>query len=132
MQDGAHYKVRKCTAGNMEGGLYSVVGFGEIMLYVYTLKTFQVIRKFYISGSHCMVNISVWEEKAATRRVNELHERTLLAVVAQRSYSPEPYIYRLWQYSAAFLMFRCRNVSMHACARLFTYDLIANECRVFD
>ena len=31
------------------------------------LKTFQVIRKFYISGSRCIVNISVWEEIAATR-----------------------------------------------------------------
>ena len=32
----------------------------------------------------------------------------------------------------AFLMFRCRNISMHAFARLFTSDLIANDCRVFD
>ena len=29
-------------------------------------------------------------------------------------------------------MFRCRNISMHAFARLFTSDLIANDCRVFD
>ena len=29
-------------------------------------------------------------------------------------------------------MFRCRKVSMHACARLFTSDLIANDCRMFD
>ena len=34
------------------------------------------------------------------------------------------------QYCVAFLMFRCRNISMHA--RLFTSDLIANDCRVFD
>ena len=36
------------------------------------------------------------------------------------------------QYGAAFLMFRCRNVSMHAFSRLFTTDLVANDCRVFD
>ena len=36
------------------------------------------------------------------------------------------------QYCAAFLMFRCRNVSMHAFSRLFTTDLVANDCRVFD
>ena len=30
------------------------------------------------------------------------------------------------------LMFRCRNVSKHAFARLFTSDLIANDCRVYD
>ena len=29
-------------------------------------------------------------------------------------------------------MFRCRNISMHAFARLFTSDLIANDCRVYD
>ena len=31
-----------------------------------------------------------------------------------------------------FLMFHYRNISMHAFARLFTSDLIANDCRVFD
>ena len=36
------------------------------------------------------------------------------------------------QYCVAFSMFRCRNISMHAFARLFTSDLIANDCRVFD
>ena len=36
------------------------------------------------------------------------------------------------QYCVAFLMFRCRNVSMHAFSRLFTTDLVANDCRVFD
>ena len=36
------------------------------------------------------------------------------------------------QHCVAFLMFRCRNTSMHAFARLFTSDLIANDCRVFD
>ena len=36
------------------------------------------------------------------------------------------------QYCVAFLMFRCRNISMHAFARLFTSDLIANDCRVHD
>ena len=36
------------------------------------------------------------------------------------------------QYCVAFLMFRCRNMSMHAFARLFTSDLIANDCPVFD
>ena len=36
------------------------------------------------------------------------------------------------QYCVAFLMFCCRNISMHAFARLFTSDLIANECRMFD
>ena len=36
------------------------------------------------------------------------------------------------QYCVAFLMFRCRNISMHAFARLFTSDLIANDCHVFD
>ena len=35
------------------------------------------------------------------------------------------------QYCVAFLIFRCRNISMHAFARLFTSDLIANACRVF-
>ena len=34
------------------------------------------------------------------------------------------------QYCIA-LMFRCRNISMHAFARLFTSDLNANDCRVF-
>ena len=30
--------------------------------YIWThLNIFQVIRKFYISGSRCIVNISVWE-----------------------------------------------------------------------
>ena len=29
-------------------------------------------------------------------------------------------------------MFRCRNTSIHAFARLFPSDLIANGCRVFD
>ena len=36
------------------------------------------------------------------------------------------------QYCVAFLMFRCRNISMHAFARLFTSDLIAIDFRVFD
>ena len=36
------------------------------------------------------------------------------------------------QYCVAFLMFRSRNISMHAFARLFTSDLIVNDCRVFD
>ena len=36
------------------------------------------------------------------------------------------------QYCVAFLTLRCRNVSMHAFSRLFTTDLIANDCRVFD
>ena len=36
------------------------------------------------------------------------------------------------QYCVAFLMFRCRNVSMHAFSRLFTTDLVANYCSVFD
>ena len=36
------------------------------------------------------------------------------------------------QYCVAFLIFRCRNISMHAFARLFTSDLIANDCCVFD
>ena len=36
------------------------------------------------------------------------------------------------QYCVAFLMFRCRNVSMHAFSRLFTTDLVANECRMFN
>ncbi len=36
------------------------------------------------------------------------------------------------QYCVAFLMFRCRNISMHAFARLFTSDLISNDCRVYD
>ena len=29
-------------------------------------------------------------------------------------------------------MFRCRKVSMHAFTGLFTTDLVADECRVFD
>ena len=36
------------------------------------------------------------------------------------------------QYCVPFLMFRCRNISMYALARLFTSDLIWNDCRVFD
>ena len=36
------------------------------------------------------------------------------------------------QYCVAFLMFRCRNVSMHAFSHLFTTDLVANDCRMFD
>ena len=36
------------------------------------------------------------------------------------------------QYCVAFLMFRCRNISMHAFACLFRTDLIVNDCRVFD
>ena len=36
------------------------------------------------------------------------------------------------QYCLAFLMFRRRNISLHAFARLITTDLIANNCRVFD
>ena len=36
------------------------------------------------------------------------------------------------QYCVAFLMFCCRNMSMHAFARLSTSDLIANGSRVFD
>ena len=35
------------------------------------------------------------------------------------------------QYCVAFLMFRCRNISMHAFSLLFTSNLIANDCRVF-
>ena len=31
-----------------------------------------------------------------------------------------------------FLNVSLRKVAMHACARLFTSDLIANDCRVFD
>ena len=45
--------------------------------------------------------------KTATCRVHELYERTLLAVVAQRSYAPEPYIYYLWSILRRFL-----NVSL--------------------
>ena len=29
-------------------------------------------------------------------------------------------------------MFRRRNVSVHAFSRIFTTDLVANDCRVFD
>ena len=36
------------------------------------------------------------------------------------------------QYCVVFLMLRCRIVPMHAFSRLFTTDLIANDCRVFD
>ena len=36
------------------------------------------------------------------------------------------------QYCVAFLLHRCRNVSMNAFTRLFTTDLVANDCRVFD
>ena len=36
------------------------------------------------------------------------------------------------QYCVAFLMFRCRYVSMSAFSRLFSTDLVANDCRVFD
>ena len=37
------------------------------------------------------------------------------------------------QYCVAFLLLRCRNVPMHVFTRrLFTSDLVANDCRVFD
>ena len=36
------------------------------------------------------------------------------------------------QYCVAFLLFRCRNVSMHAFTHFFTNDSVANDCRVFD
>ena len=36
------------------------------------------------------------------------------------------------QYCVVFLTLRCRNVSMHAFSRLFTTDLVANVCLVFD
>ena len=36
------------------------------------------------------------------------------------------------QYCVAFLTLRCGNVSMHTVSRLFTTDLVANDCRVFD
>ena len=36
------------------------------------------------------------------------------------------------QYCVVFLTLRCRNVSMHAFSRLFTTDLVANDCLVFD
>ena len=36
------------------------------------------------------------------------------------------------QYCVAFLLLRSRNVSMNAFTRLFTTDLVANDCRVFD
>ena len=36
------------------------------------------------------------------------------------------------QYCVAFLLHRCRNVSMDAFTRLFTTDLVANDCRLFD
>ena len=36
------------------------------------------------------------------------------------------------QYCVVFLTLRCHNVSMHAFSRLFTTDLVANDCLVFD
>ena len=36
------------------------------------------------------------------------------------------------QYCISFLMFLCRNFYMQAFSRLFTTDLVANDCRVFD
>ena len=36
------------------------------------------------------------------------------------------------QYCVAFLLLRRRNVSMNVFTRLFTTDLVANDCRVFD
>ena len=36
------------------------------------------------------------------------------------------------QYCVALLMFRWGDVSMHAFTRLYTTDLVANDCRVFD
>ena len=36
------------------------------------------------------------------------------------------------QYCVAFLLLRCRNVSMYVFTRLFTIDLMANDSRVFD
>ena len=42
-------------------------------------------------------------QKPKTRRVHELYERTLLTVVVRRSYSPEPYIYRLRSILRRFL-----------------------------
>ena len=47
-------------------------------------------------GSPCTwmrsVTTSTRTHKTTTRPVHEHYERTMLAVVAQRSYSPEPYI----------------------------------------
>ena len=44
------------------------------------LKIFQVLRKFYISGSHCMVNISVWE--VCYRKSGQLHQDIRNCVVS--------------------------------------------------
>ena len=36
------------------------------------------------------------------------------------------------QYCVVFLTVRCRNASMHAFSRLFTTELVANDCLVLD
>ena len=78
------------------------------------------------------VTTSTVRTKAATRRVsNFMNERC-------SQWSPNDHILQshistvCGQYCVDFLMFRCRNISMHAFARLFTTDLIVNDCRVFD
>ena len=58
------------------------------------------------TGSPCTWMRSV-TTSTRTDKSHELYERTLLAVVVQRSYSPEPYIYRLWSILRRFL-----NVSL--------------------
>ena len=55
-------------------------------------------------GSPCTWTRSVTTSTHTDKsRVHELYERTFLAVVAERSYSPEPYIYRLWSILRRFL-----------------------------
>ena len=48
------------------------------------------------------------DEIAATRRVHKLYERTLLAVVAQRSYSPEPIVVNTVSLSQCFPVVICQ------------------------
>ena len=78
------------------------------------------------------VTTSTVRTKAATRRVsNFMNERC-------SQWSPNDKILQshistvCGQYCVDFVMFRRRNISMHAFARLFTTDLIVNDCRVFD
>ena len=81
-------------------------------------------------GEHWVVMYvdEVGRTSTATRRVRELYERTL----PQSGQLSSVHIYRLWSILRRFLTLRCRNVSMHAFSGLFTTDLVANDCLVFD
>ena len=70
--------------------------------------------------------------RAATHRVHNFMNKRCSEWTSNDRIYQRPISTVCGQYCVAFLMFRCRNVSMHAFIRLFTTDLVANDCRVFD